>query len=313
MTKQTVQNIMILRFANAIFEPLWNRNFIEHIRINASESLGVGHRAGYYDRSGVLRDMFQNHMLELLALVAGEPPSVFTADRVREKKSEVFRCLRPFEPGRIDETLSLGQYTRGEIGGKHVAGYREEPDVATDSLTPTYALIKVFVDNWRWQGVPFYISSGKRLKKKVTRIDVQFKEVPHSMFRTVLGEEINANRLVIGIHPEETIFLNFQAIKPGTKFCLRTAGLYFSFNKGQKGPRADAYQKALLDVMVGDQTLFWDQEGLELCWAYMDPIITMSESRSGRSPRFIHPYPAGAQGPEAALGMLPPGSWPEKP
>lgn len=312
MTKQTVRNIMILRFANAIFEPLWNRNFIEYVRISASEALGVEHRAGYYDKSGVLRDMFQNHMLELLALVAGEPPSTFAANRVRAKKGEIFRCLRPFEPAQIDETLSLGQYAEGETGGQSVAGYREEPDVALDSLTPTYALLKVFVDNWRWQGVPFYITSGKRLKRKVTRIDIQFKGVPHSMFRDVLEGEISANRLVIGIYPEETIFLNFQAIKPGTRFCLRTAGLNFSFSRGQKGARPDAYQKALLDVMVGDQTLFWDQEGLELAWEFMDPIIAASESRKDRA-KFIHSYTAGSLGPDEAIDMLPTGSWPEKP
>jgi glucose-6-phosphate 1-dehydrogenase len=312
MAKQTVQNIMVLRFANGIFEPLWNRNFVDHIRVNASETLGVENRAGYYDQAGVLRDMFQNHILELLALVAGEPPSVSDADRVREKKAELFRCLRPFEPDLIDETLSLGQYARRETDGKVILGYREEPGVATDSLTSTYALLKLYVDNWRWQGVPFFITSGQRLKRKVTRIDIQFKQVPHSMFRNLLGGEISANRLVISIYPEENIFLNFQAIKTGTRFCLRTAGLTFSFNKGQKGPKSDAYQKALLDVMVGDQTLFWDQEGLELCWKFVDPIIATSEGRKNRS-EFLHFYPAGSLGTDAAINMLPHGSWPEKP
>jgi glucose-6-phosphate 1-dehydrogenase len=194
MTKETVQNILIFRFANAIFEPLWNRNYIDHVRINASESLGVEHRAGYYEQSGVLRDMFQNHMMQLLALVAAEPPSMFAADRVRDKKAELFRSLRPFQLKGLDDHLVLGQYEAGEIERKKVPGYREEPDVDPESLTPTYALMRVFVDNWRWQGVPFYITSGKRLKRKVTRIDIQFKAVPHSIFRHTLGEDISPNR-----------------------------------------------------------------------------------------------------------------------
>jgi glucose-6-phosphate 1-dehydrogenase len=312
MAKQTVQNILVFRFANAIFEPLWNRNYIDYVRINAGESLGIENRAGYYEQSGILRDMFQNHMMELLALVAAEPPSLFAADWVRDKKAELFRSLRPFSSEDRDMSLVLGQYEGGVSGGKPVPGYREEAGVDPHSLTPTYALMRVFVDNWRWQGVPYYITSGKRLKRKVTRIDIQFKAVPHSMFRQVLGESIGANRLVIGVYPQETIFLNFQSMRPGTRLCLRTAGLHFSFNKGQEGTKLGAYEKALLDALIGDQTLFWRQDGLELCWAFLDPVLDSCEVCDHRSNN-LHPYPAGSLGPEAALDMLPLGSWPEKP
>lgn len=310
MAKQTVQNILVFRFANAIFEPLWNRNYIDYVRINASENIGIETRAGYYEQSGVLRDMFQNHMMELLALVAAEPPSLFAADWVRDKKAELFRSLRPFSMK--DSRLVLGQYEGGVIGGKRVPGFREEVGVDTRSATPTYALMRVFVDNWRWQGVPFYITSGKRLKRKVTRIDIQFKAIPHSMFRQVLGGNIGANRLIIGIYPQETIFLNFHSLKPGPRFCLRTGGLHFSFNKGQEGAKLGAYEKALLDVLVGDQTLFWRQDELELCWAFFDPVLDSCEVCDDRF-KHLHPYTAGSLGPQVALDMLPRGCWPEKP
>jgi glucose-6-phosphate 1-dehydrogenase len=310
MAKQTVQNILVFRFANAIFEPLWNRNYIDYVRINASESLGIENRAGYYEQSGILRDMFQNHMMELLALVAAEPPSLFAADRVRDKKAELFRSLRPFSTE--DTSLVLGQYEGGVIDGKRVPGYREEAGVDPHSLTPTFALMRLYVDNWRWQGVPFYITSGKRLRRKVTRIDIQFKSIPHSMFRHLLGGSIGANRLIIGVYPQETIFLNFHSMKPGHRFCLRTSGLHFSFNKGQENTKLGAYEKALLDALIGDQTLFWRQDELELCWAFLDPVLDSCEVCDNRF-KNLHPYPAGSFGPQAALDMLPPGSWPEKP
>jgi len=310
MAKQTVQNILVFRFANAIFEPLWNRNYIDYVRINASESLGIENRAGYYEHAGILRDMFQNHMMELLALVAAEPPSLFAADWVRDKKAELFRSLRPFS---IEDTnLVLGQYGEGVVGGKHVPGYREEAGVDPHSLTPTYALMRLFVDNWRWQGVPFYITSGKRLRRKVTRIDIQFKTIPHSMFRHILSGSIGANRLIIEVYPQETIFLNFHSMRPGPRFCLRTAGLHFSFNKGQEGAKLGAYEKALLDALIGDQTLFWRQDELELCWAFLDPVLDSCEVCDNRF-KNLHPYASGSLGPQAALDMLPLGSWPEKP
>ena len=312
MTKETVQNVLVLRFANAIFEPLWNRTYIDHVRINASESLGVGRRAGYFEGAGVLRDMFQNHLMQLLSLVAMEPPSRFDADRVRSSQAEFFRALKPLDPGRLECDLVLGQYGAGTADGAPVPGYRGEPGVDPGSTTPTYALLRVFVDNWRWQGVPFYLSSGKRLRRKHTRIDIQFRAVPHRMFPAEVRENLRPNRLIIGIQPEDDIFLTFQAKQPGPQLDLRTVGLRFDYRTPTDAPEPDAYAKALLDVMAGDQTLFWRQDGLEACWAYYEPLLdALDTCRHGLCD--LHPYPAGSWGPQAALDMLPAGSWPEKP
>ena len=312
MAKETVQNILVLRFANAIFEPLWNRNYIDYVRINASESLGVEHRAGYYEQAGVLRDMFQNHMMQLLALVASEPPASFTAERVRDKAAELFRCLRPFPGDHLEQRLVLGQYAAGEVAGQPVPAYRAEQGVAPLSHTPTYAAMRLWIDNWRWQGVPFYLTSGKRLRRKVTRIDIQFKEVPHSLFRASAGADLKANRLVIGIYPEEEIFIAFQAKQPGPRICLRTSGLHFNYSGPGDRPHLDAYAKSLADAMAGDQTLFWRQDGLELCWQFMEPVLAGCEVCAD-TPGQLHLYPAGSYGPDAALNMLPQGIWPEKP
>ena len=217
LAKETVQNILMFRFANAIFEPLWNRRYIDSVSITAAEALGVEHRAGYYEQAGVLRDMFQNHMMQLLALTAMDPPSLFEADRVRDEKVKVYRTIRPFPTGDLQNYLTLGQYGAGAIDGKRVPAYRDEPGIDPESLTPTFATMKIFIDNWRWQGVPFYLTSGKRLAKKRTEIVIQFKEVPHSMFRQTLGEQITPNRLILGIHPDEKISLTFQTKNPGAR------------------------------------------------------------------------------------------------
>jgi len=312
MAKETVQNILIFRFANAIFEPLWNRNYIEYVRINAGESLGVGERAGFYEETGVLLDMHQNHMMQLLSLVAAEAPTLFEADRVRDKQAELFRSLRPFPLEQLSDHLALGQYRKGLVSGGEVPGYRQEREVDPESTIPTYALMKLYVDNWRWQGVPFYLTSGKRLRRKVTRIDIQFKDVPHSMLPEGLGQELRANRLVLGIQPEEVIFLNFQAKKPGPFLSLRTVGLQFSYRRGKDGVPLDAYAKAIVDTMAGDQTLFWRRDCLDLCWSFFDPLISVLESCRYRLCK-LHSYPAGSLGPQAAIDMLPEGSWPEKP
>ncbi len=308
LAKETVQNVLLFRFANAIFEPLWNRNFVDHVVIMATETLGVEHRAGYYEKAGVLRDMFQNHMMQLLSLIAMEPPSRYGADRVRDEKTKVFRSLRPFPVQAIYDHLVLGQYGAGEIKGMAVPGYRDEPKVADDSLTPTFALMRCFVDNWRWQGVPFYLVSGKRLQSKRTRMVIQFKEVPHSLFRETLGEHISANRLILGVHPEEDITLTFQTKNPGAKLCLRSVKMLFDYQQGQNGVLLDAYEKALLDCMLGDHMLFWRQDGVELTWAYLDPVLQRCESCDQRAGR-LHEYPSGSWGPEGAKLLLP--AWPE--
>lgn len=298
LAKETVQNIILFRFANTIFEPVWNRSHIEKVGITAAETLGVEHRAGYYEQSGVLRDMFQNHMMQLLALTAMEPPSMFEADRVRDEKVKLYRSLRPFPVDNLDDHIVLGQYGPGSTDGTDVPGYRSETGVSPDSLTPTFAMMKIFVDNWRWHGVPFFLCSGKRLGKKETRIVIDFKPVPHAMFRQAMGEGIRANRLTFGIYPEEKITLTFQAKTPGTEVRLREVTMKLPYYRENDALALDSYEKVLQDCISGGQTLFWRQDGVELCWSFLSPILSVCETCSDRSER-LHIYPAGSRGPEA--------------
>ena len=304
LAKETVQNVLMFRFANAIFEPIWNRQYIEYVSINALETLGVEHRAGYYEQAGVLRDMFQNHMMQLLALLAMEPPSRFKAEQVRDERIKVFRSLRPFSTENIPDHLVLGQYGSGRMDGKNVQAYRKETGVDPDSLAPTFARMKVFLDNWRWQGVPFYLTSGKRLAKKTTEISIQFKDVPHSMFRQVLGETINANRITLGIYPEEKITLMFQTKQPGAKVCLRPVTMNFDYQQSDARPILEAYEKVLLDCILGDHMLFWRQDGIERCWWFLTPILEACEFCEDRG-RKLHFYDAGSWGPKEAANMGP--------
>ncbi|HMK34631.1 MAG TPA: glucose-6-phosphate dehydrogenase [Desulfomonilaceae bacterium] len=303
LAKETVQNILMFRFANTIFEPLWNRMFIDRVDINAMESVGVENRAGYYEEAGVLRDMFQNHMLQLLAVIAGEPPALFEAEQVRDEHAKVFRSLRPISRNNPSENLVLGQYGPGRMEGQPVPGYREEPGVSRDSLTPTYAMMRVFVDNWRWQDVPFYLTSGKRLARKLTNIVVHFKKVPHLLFQSSLAETITANRLTLGIQPEEAINLIFETKNPGAKVCLRSVTMDFNYRENYTGPILDAYEKALIDCMQGDQMLFWRQDAVELCWAFLDPVLQGCEGCGDRADRLLT-YVAGSEGPDAAKVRL---------
>jgi len=295
LAKETVQNILMFRFANAIFEPVWNRSYIDRVTIRALETLGVEHRAGYYEQAGVLRDMFQNHMMQLLALTAMDPPSAFEAERVRDEKVRVYRSLRPFPVGRLNESLILGQYSPGIIRGKEVPGYRDEPGVNPRSLIPTFASMRVFIDNWRWQGTPFYLVSGKRMGEKVTDITIQFKEVPHSMFRNVLGEHIAVNFLNLGIYPDERISLMFQTKQPGPRVNLKPVTMDFQYAQGQKNALMEAYEKLLLDCMLGDQMLFLRQDSVELCWAFLTPILNACETCSDRSKTLLF-YESGKLG-----------------
>ena len=298
LAKETVQNVLMLRFANSIFEPVWNRRFVKSIRITAAESLGVEHRAGYYEQAGVLRDMFQNHMMQLLALIAMEPPSAFEADRVRDEKIKVYRALRPFQEESLEKHLVLGQYDKGVLDGETVPSYREEPGVSDHSMTPTYAMMKLYLDNWRWQGVPFYLISGKRLRDKRTDITIQFKRVPHSMFREVLGDRITANQLKLGVYPEERISMTFQTKTPGTRVDLRPVTMDFHYHQAQDAAVQEAYEKVLLDCILGDQMLFWRQDGVEACWAFLTPILSMCESCEER-PATLYFYESGTRGPKA--------------
>jgi glucose-6-phosphate 1-dehydrogenase len=298
LAKETVQNILMLRFANSIFEPLWNRSYIDYVGIITAEREGVGHRAGYYEQAGVLRDMFQNHMLQLLALTGLEPPSHFEAEQVRDEKTKVFRALKSMVHRNQEENLILGQYISGFVNNERVPGYRDEAKVDRASLVPTFAMMRLFVDNWRWRDVPFYLASGKRLFRKDTRIVVQFKKVPHSLFENILGERITANRLTLGIYPEEEIRLTFQTKIPGPKVDLRSVTMNFKYYE-EGGPVLEAYEKVLLDVIQGDQMLFWRQDGVELCWSFLTPILELCEQCADRPAR-LHFYAAGSWGPPQA-------------
>ncbi|NOY53431.1 MAG: glucose-6-phosphate dehydrogenase [Deltaproteobacteria bacterium] len=300
--KETVQNILIFRFMNAIFEPIWNRRYIDHVQITAVETLGVESRAGYYEGAGVLRDMFQNHMMQLLALTAMEPPTYFNAERVRDEKIKVFRSLRSFDLEKLGESLVLGQYGPGELKGKRLPGYREEKGVAADSRTPTFAAACFFVDNWRWQGVPFYLRSGKRLPRKVTEIAVQFREIPHLMLRAVTDESIAPNVLILRIQPDERIMITFQTKKPGFKSCLRPVMLDFSYKDAAGGIALDSYERVLLDGMLGDPMLFVREEGVERTWSILTPVLEVIENREKHFP--LYRYPAGSSGPVEANALL---------
>ena len=271
--KETVQNILMLRFANAIFEPVWNRNFIDNIQITIAETVGVEHRAGYYDTSGALRDMFQNHMLQMLTLVAMEPPISFEADRIRDEKVRLLRSIRPFDLNRLDECLVRGQYGPGSVGGKQVKGYLEEAGVNPHSKTETFVAAKLLIENWRWQGVPFYLRTGKRLAAKNTEIAITFKKVPYSLFSSVGLDELPANILVFRIQPEEGISLSFQAKRPGSKLCMSTLKMDFSYENLFSVSLPDPYKRLLLDCMVGDQTLFTRADDIEISWQLLTPIL----------------------------------------
>lgn len=283
--KETVQNILALRFSNAVFEPLWNRNYIDHVQITVSEKLGIGHRGSYYDKAGVLRDMFQNHLLQLLTLMAMEPPALLEADALRDEKVKVLRTV-----SKCAESVRA-QYS----------GYRQEKDVAPDSSTPTYATLKFFINNWRWQGVPFYVRSGKGLKEKYSEISIQFKEVPHLLFRTK-EEDTDANVLSLCLQPDEGIKLYFAAKVPGASMRTRTVAMGFRF-ADDFGDDAlpDAYERLLLDAMQGDASLFARADEIELAWSIVDSIISQWESSSARDLVF---YDKNSEGPAQADDLI---------
>jgi len=302
LAKETVQNVLIFRFANILFEPFWNRHYIDYIGIIASEDLGIGKRAGYYEKAGVIRDMFQNHLMQLLVLTAMEPPYRFETDAVQDEKAKVIRSLRNFNP-KEGSRICLGQYQSGEIGGVAVKGYREESGVAPDSLTPTFALMELYVDNWRWHNVPFYMISGKRLPQKATSIVIQFREVPHQLFKNVLGGPIGANRLIIETYPEESIKLTFQTKNPGETVCLRSMTMDFVYHEHYKKHSLDAYSRVLLDCIAGEHMLFWRQDGIELSWSFLTPVLEQCEKCDQREKR-LQPYNAGSLGPTQVRDIM---------
>jgi glucose-6-phosphate 1-dehydrogenase len=299
LAKEPVQSILMFRFANSIFEPLWNSSYVDHVQITSAETLGVENRVGYYEKSGVLRDMFQNHMFQLLAVTAMEPPEAFEAERVREEKGKVLRSIRPFPLDRLEESIVLGQYGEGKVDGKTVVGYREEEGISKRSTTPTFAAMKLWVDNWRWKDVPFYLRSGKRLSGRKIEISIHFKPVPHKMFSNLIDGVIEPNTLVFRIQPQEGISLNFQTKRPGSKICLEPVPMMFSY---EKDVLLDAYEWVLLDCVHGDPMLFVREDAVEQAWSLLTPVIEKLELTTdpGRFPN----YAAGSSGPEEATRWI---------
>lgn len=298
--KDTVQNLLVLRFANILFEPLWNRNYISRVEITLSESVGIEHRAGYYEQSGAIRDMLQNHILQLLALVAMEPPSSFDAESIRDEKAKLLRCLTPLTESIIENQFVFGQYAQGQIGGQTVCGYRQEQGVDPQSGTETFVAAKLTVDNWRWKGVPFYIRTGKRLSRKLTEIVITFNPIPHSMFVSAGLDSFEPNVLRFQIQPQEGVFLKIQAKQPGSKSCIRDLDLAVNFQQafGQEMP--EAYQRLLLDCMLGDQTLFTRQDSVRLSWQWVEPIFQYWEN----NPQKLLFYPAGTSSDELSAPIF---------
>jgi glucose-6-phosphate 1-dehydrogenase len=297
--KETVQNILALRFANGIFEPLWSQHYVDHVQITVAEDIGVGTRGAFYEEAGALRDIVQNHVMQLLCLTAMEPPVAFDADTVREEKVKVLKAVRPVSQAGVEDFAVRGQYARGWVWGEEVAGYREEKNVAPDSSTETFVALKLFVDNWRWAGVPFYIRAAKRMSKKATEIAIQFRPSPHTPFSRDETEELEPNVLVVRVQPEEGISLKIGAKVPGSGFEIRSVNMDLLYGTAFLEEAPDAYQRLLLDLMLGDPTLFIRADEAEMAWNILAPVME-SWSRDGD----VAFYSAGSWGPEEADALL---------
>jgi glucose-6-phosphate 1-dehydrogenase len=304
--KETVQNVLVLRFANSIFEPMWNRQWIDHVQITAAETVGVEARGKYYEEAGVVRDMFQNHLLQLLSLVAMEPPAQMTADAVRDEKVKVLRSIRWLTDETIPRNTVRAQYTAGSVGGQAVPGYVDEKDVSPDSMVPTFGAVRLFVDNWRWNGVPFYLRSGKRLAKRVSEIAVQFRSPPHLMFGGS-SETMRPNVLVMRVQPNEGVSLNFEVKVPGAAVALTSnveiapVDMEFNYAEAFGETSAPAYETLLLDVMIGEATLFTRSDEVDAAWRVVDPLIRFWESHR---PKRMPTYAAGSWGPREADELI---------
>jgi glucose-6-phosphate 1-dehydrogenase len=297
--KETVQNLLVLRFGNAIFEPIWNRRYVDHIQITVAEDLGVGTRGGYYDRSGALRDIVQNHMLQVLSIVAMEPPARFESREVRDEKVKVLRAIPPFEDD-SDMNAVRGQYGPGWIEGEPVPGYREEEGVDPQSNTETFAALRVTIENWRWSGTPFYLRTGKRLPRRATEVAIQFKPAPHLPFASTAVETVHPNLLILRIQPDEGASLRFLAKVPGPQIDLREVSMDFSYGSSFLQGTPEAYERLLLDALLGDSTLFarWDE--VERAWEILDGLIEAWAATPGPFPN----YAAGTWGPQAAEELM---------
>lgn len=296
--KETVQNLLVFRFANGIFEPLWNRRYIDHVQITVAEELGVEQRGGYYEEAGLVRDMIQNHVTQLLSLVTMEPPTTFAARAVHDEKAKVLRAIRPVA---LDGQAVRAQYAAGWVAGQKVPGYRSEPQVSSASATETYAALKLFIDNWRWADVPFYLRSGKRLTKRVSEISIQFRRVPHLLFRGGGNESIEPNLLSLRIQPNEGISLKFSAKLPATVLQIRPVRMDFRYAESFGVEPATAYETLLLDGMLGDQTLFNREDAVELAWELLTPMLERWRDDGARDLAF---YEAGSSGPAEAEALL---------
>ncbi|HHF5260551.1 TPA: glucose-6-phosphate dehydrogenase [Haemophilus influenzae] len=293
--KETVQNLLVLRFSNGWFEPLWNRNFIDYVEITGAESIGVEERGGYYDGSGAMRDMFQNHLLQVLAMVAMEPPAIINANSMRDEVAKVMHSLRPLTAEDMEHNLVLGQYTAAEINGKMENGYLEEKGVPTDSRTETYIALRCEIENWRWAGVPFYVRTGKRLPARVTEIVIHFKTTPHPVF----SQNAPENKLIIRIQPDEAISMRFGLKKPGAGFEAKEVSMDFRYADLAGAQVLTAYERLLLDAMKGDATLFARTDAVHAAWKFVQPILDY-KANGGR----IHEYEAGTWGPVAADKLI---------
>jgi glucose-6-phosphate 1-dehydrogenase len=305
--KETVQNLMALRFANALFEPVWNRNYIDHVQITAAEDMGIGGRAGYYEGAGALRDLVQNHMMQLLALLTMEPPAAFEANRLRDEKLKVLEAIVPPTVGEVSGMAVRAQYADGVVAGADVPGYRSEDGVAEDSRTETYAALRLEVQNWRWAGVPFYLRTGKRLARKVTEIAVILKPVPHLAFQSQGSVGVQANQIVLTVQPDEGVSVSLGAKIPGPRMRIRPVNMEFHYGTSFVSESPEAYERLILDAMRGDATLFTRNDEIEALWGIIDPILTAwHEDDSSEIPEYL----SGSAGPAEADALLDDGrSW----
>jgi glucose-6-phosphate 1-dehydrogenase len=299
--KETVQNILALRFANALFEPIWNRNYIEHVQVTAAETVGMEGRGAYYENSGALRDMVQNHILQLLCMIAMEAPVSFDANEIRNKKVDVLNAIRKIDKEEVHEFAVRGQYSEGWMKGEKVPGYRQEKNVDPESPVDTFAAVKFYIDNWRWQDVPFYVRTGKRLHEKTTIITIQFRPAPNYAFPPEAAETWRSNRLIISIQPEMDIRLRFQAKRPGQSMTLNPVDMIFNYKEAYNGDEPEAYETLLLDVMEGNATLFMRSDQVEAAWKIIMPILETWQSRP--SVDFSN-YAPDSWGPEDAEALI---------
>jgi len=299
--KDTVQNLMVLRFANSIFEPIWNQKYLDHVQITAAETLGAEGRGGYYDQAGAVRDMVQNHMMHLLCMVAMEPPTSLDADAIRDEKVKVLRALRPMRPLCAASGLVRGQYTAGSVGGERVGGYRELEGVPADSSTETFVAFKAFVDNWRWSGVPFFLRTGKRLPERRTTISIHLRPVPQVLFNAPPTGPLDPNILEIRVQPDEGISMVFQVKQPHLATGIKRLKMNFSHAEAFGSAPREAYQRLLLDAALGDQTLFTRDDEVEAAWEYVSPILAGCRMQG---PEKLHFYEAGTWGPKEAFDLI---------